>query len=444
MPQDHPEDNKDFIIEKIKERPINRKRLIRRTIITASMAVLFGCIACATFAIMEPIMNKLIYPPEVPNTIVFPEDTNEMSPEEMLADNMQQQQSALLPDEISGEDTTNEKVLDMISGVTTNIDSYSQLFQTLTDYSKLLKHSVVSISGNVSSVDWLENEETNTVYTDGVIIYKLPSELLILADYKPLENASNLTVTMYNNVSVSAKVKEIDPETNLAVFSISNSSFSGEFLADENLVAQMGSTNLRGLEGTPVVILGRPMGVENSFGYGIITATAGEMNLADMNYKILQTNVYGSSKAEGVLFNLKGEMLGILTDSQDAYDMDGVLCAYGISSLKKRVEKLSNGESIPYLGIIGSSISLAVHTEQGMPYGAYIKEVVMDSPAMKAGLLQGDVITLIDDKNLVSFNDLSTQLLQKKPGQSIKLTVYRRSQDTYKEMKIDVVLEELQ
>ena len=75
----------DFLIEKIKQRPINRRKLIRRTIITAAMAVIFGLIACFTFLVLEPIFSKWLNPEEEPQVIVLPEDQEEMLPEEMLA-----------------------------------------------------------------------------------------------------------------------------------------------------------------------------------------------------------------------------------------------------------------------------------------------------------------------------------------------------------------------
>ena len=50
----------DFMKETIKQRPLNRKKLIRRTLITAAMAVIFGLVACLTFLLLEPVIsNKL-------------------------------------------------------------------------------------------------------------------------------------------------------------------------------------------------------------------------------------------------------------------------------------------------------------------------------------------------------------------------------------------------
>ena len=65
----NPEDNKnenlantDFISEKIKQRPINRKKLLRRTVITVSLAVIFGMVACLTFLILQPVFSDKLDP----------------------------------------------------------------------------------------------------------------------------------------------------------------------------------------------------------------------------------------------------------------------------------------------------------------------------------------------------------------------------------------------
>ena len=50
----------EFIREQIKERPVNRKKILRRTLFTAGMAVLFATIACLTFLLLEPVFSKLL------------------------------------------------------------------------------------------------------------------------------------------------------------------------------------------------------------------------------------------------------------------------------------------------------------------------------------------------------------------------------------------------
>lgn len=88
MPDRQQNDQNDFLVERIKVRPINRKKLIRRTILTAAMAVIFGLIACVTFLVLEPVINRWLYPEEKPPMVSFPEDRVEMLPEDMLAENL--------------------------------------------------------------------------------------------------------------------------------------------------------------------------------------------------------------------------------------------------------------------------------------------------------------------------------------------------------------------
>ena len=160
MPE--PEDNQqsNFMIEKIKQRPINKRKLVQRTLITAAMAVIFGLIACFTFLVLEPVISNLLYPEEEPQPVVFPEDQEEMSPEEMLADNMQQE--SLLTGENEPPSLEEEQIQEILDEVYLDIDHYTQLYDTLYDYvyesedmsgSISVSQHIVTIRGVTSNVD---------------------------------------------------------------------------------------------------------------------------------------------------------------------------------------------------------------------------------------------------------------------------------------------------
>ena len=119
----------EYVKETIKVKPVNKRKLLRRTLITASMALLFGLIACFTFLVLEPVISNFLYPEEEPQVVVFPEDQEEMSPEEMLADSMQQelqnQQNnppiIITPPENSGLDV--EQLQKIIENVTLDLEN---------------------------------------------------------------------------------------------------------------------------------------------------------------------------------------------------------------------------------------------------------------------------------------------------------------------------------
>ena len=75
----------EFITEKVKERPINKKKLIRKTMLTVSMAAIFGLIACLTFALLEPVISNWLHPQEPVEKIEIPLASEEILPEDMLA-----------------------------------------------------------------------------------------------------------------------------------------------------------------------------------------------------------------------------------------------------------------------------------------------------------------------------------------------------------------------
>lgn len=453
MPDKDTNQQNDFMIEKIKQRPINRKKLLRRTVITASMAVIFGLIACFTFLILEPVISNWLYPQEEAEIVKFPEDQSEMSPEEMLAENLSAENPD--PETSSGEENITldeEQIAAILDRVTLDKKSYAQMYENLHDFvykpedisgETSISQYMVTIRGISSNIDWFNTVQESNSRTSGVIIADNGKEFLILVDYTSLKNADDLVLELHDGYyQIEAKLKGYDPSTGLAVVAVDINSMPVEWLEIGGLaVAPLGSSNLQDLVGTPVIAMGSPMGISDSMGYGIITAS-GTFSATDRNYKLMLTSIEGSRKASGALFNLKGELIGIITSNKISSDIGNMINAYGITELKKVVEKMSNESKLPYMGISGVNVPWIVHLNNNVPYGAYVTDLDMDSPAMLAGIQHGDVITAVDDTEVTYFNDYSTALLQIEPGQTVNLTVMRQVQTEYKEMKFSIVLGE--
>ena len=410
---------KNFMIEKIKERPVNKKKLLRRTLITVSMAVIFGLVACFTFLVLEPVISNWLYPEEEPQVVVFPEDQDEMSPEQMLAENMQQENQNSQSSSVPGEVMEQEQIRELLSGIILDLDNYKQIYSALAQYVAEMNRSMVTVTGVSSGVDWFNNVNESKNQSSGVIIAQNGKQLLILTDYSPVKQADDIIVTFNDGTQADASLKEKDETTGLAVIAVELDVLNEDFLKNDITIATLGSSNIRDIAGLPVVALGRPMGTNGSLGYGIITSSASESAASDTTYRILQTNIVGSQNAGGVLFNLQGQVIGIITNGKSATDMKN---------------------KFAYLGLKGVDVTEEANSELGVPYGAYIKEVEMDSPAMLAGIQQGDVITGFGERMIISFDEYTNSLLSMKPGDSVELTIMRQSQQEYKEMKFDITL----
>ena len=164
-------ENKEFLIEKIKEKPVNKKKLIRRTIITVSMAVIFGSVACVTFLVLEPVISNWLYPEEEPEiqTVEFPEDKEEMSPEDMLAENLPTESPEPTPSPSPEPDQAGEggeeeyvqlgqeQVQEILSQVTFDLNHYSQLYAALYEYGNELSRHIVTVTAVTSNIDWFNS-----------------------------------------------------------------------------------------------------------------------------------------------------------------------------------------------------------------------------------------------------------------------------------------------
>lgn len=433
MPDKEQSPQSDFMIERIKQRPINRRKLLRRTILTAAMAVIFGMIACVTFLVLEPVISNWLHPEEGPNAVSFPEDQEEMSPEDMLAENQSTENPAsdTQSEPLRLDDQEIEKIL---SRIVLDKGSYKEIYAAMSDYVAELNQYTVTVTAVTSNVDWFSNEQESRYQSSGFVLTDNGKELLILAYASPLRSAKSLTVTFYNNVQAVAEIKQMDSYTNLAVLAVDFANLPDEMQKENMVYPSLSSLGNRNIVGTPVIAVGSPMGTRGSVGYGMITSPGVQYSVPDRNYRIIQTDINGSRNAGGVLFNLEGQVVGIITGNKAGMDVDNVIYAYGISEMRRTLEKLSNGNPIAYLGISGLNVTAEANTGLGVPMGAFVTKVDMDSPAMRAGIQQGDVITGINERDISTFNEYTGVLMQTQPGETVMVEVMRQSQDGYKEM----------
>ena len=430
------QNNTDFLKETIKQRPLNKRKLVRRTLITAAMAVIFGMVACFTFLLLEPVISNRLYPEEEPEAIVFEEETeeNEILPEDMIADESQMQ-----PEETEPPALEDEQIAQVLSEMQLGTNDYLTLFNEMNKVAKEVQKSIVTVVGVTSDVTWLDNEYENEGVVSGVVVADNGKELLILANIRSIKDAEILKVAFSDGSEYEAEMKKKDNNTGFAIISIQKSIVKESTVAIAKPVA-LGSSAGSSLVGIPVIAIGRPVGTEGSLCYGNITSTGNSITLPDSNYKYLTTDIYGSTSASGIIINLKGQIVGIIDTSYNASDMKNMISAVGITELKKVVESLSNNKDIAYSGCYGVDVIKEANEEMGVPFGAYILEIDMDAPAMNAGIQSGDIIVRIGEKEITNYAALVETLLTFKPEETVTVGLMRQGPEGYIEMEVEAVL----
>ena len=135
---------------------------------------------------------------------------------------------------------------------------------------------------------------------------------------------------------------------------------------------------------------------------------------------------------------MNGEVIGLVMQDYGNEEDQTTLTAISISELKQLIEKLSNNQDIPYIGLELTTVSAATAKEYYIPKGAYIKDVKMDSPALAAGLQSGDVITEMGGEAVYTVDSYESKLLALEPGDEVEIVVQRQGAEKYEEITCTV------
>ena len=443
--------NTDFMKEEIRQRPVNKKRLLRRTVITAFLAVLFGAVACAVFLLLEPVINNAINPSEDPAPVTFPEETteDEMSPEDMIANDEQIQEAEAekkaaslvdvdaIRDEVLSEvrkdlATEGKKQEQEISA-----SEYEQVYASLSELAQEAQRSMVTVTAITSDYDWAGDTFDSAGSASGLILAEHGKDILILSDDNGYAQAEEIRVTFHDGQQADAEIVSQDTVTGFTILKVEEDSLSKTLEEnDEIAVANLGSSEKNLLTGKPVIAVGSPTGTAGSVNYGVVTNAGLALDVADSAYKQITTDIYGSTQASGVLTDLDGNVIGWIDMKHSRSDSPNLISAIGITGMKSIIEKMSNEIRMGYLGIHGTDIPEQVRTEEGLPEGAYILRTEMDSPAMEAGIQSGDVITAVGGKRVTSWSSFVDILLESRSGRQLSVTVMRQQGDDYGEVNL--------
>ena len=296
----------------------------------------------------------------------------------------------------------------------------------------------------------------------GVIIGKTDSELLIVTNYHVVSGSKELSVLFSYQEQledssdaeiVRGEIKDYSAAQDLAVVAVDLSSLSQETM-DNIKVATIGDSNELAL-GDQVVAIGNALGYGQSVTTGIVSAVGRTMTTEDSTDATGSANRYIQTDAAinpgnsgGAMFNMKGELVGINSAEVADTTVEGIGYAIPISDVREDMERMMQQETRTlveesergYLGISVSNVTDEINQTYDIPIGAHISSVTENSPAEKAGLQRGMVVTKIDGKLVRTREELIGYLGYYKAGETVTLTVQVRTDAGYEEREIPVTL----
>jgi len=252
----------------------------------------------------------------------------------------------------------------------------------------------------------------------------------VLTNAHVVEGADEVYVNLTDKREFKAKVVGTDKRTDVAVLKIEASKLPAP--------VRVGDVN-RLKVGEWVMAIGTPFGLENTVTAGIVSAKARDTG---EEIRFIQTDVaVNPGNSGGPLINMRGEVVGINSQilSRSGGFM-GISLSIPIDDAMKVADQLRTSGKVTR-GRIGVSIApvtkeVAESIGLGKAMGALVQGVEPGTPADKAGLEAGDIITQFNGTTIENVADLPRLVAATKPGTTSALKVFRRG--AYKDLKVTV------
>src|SRR6516225_1246918 len=245
----------------------------------------------------------------------------------------------------------------------------------------------------------------------------------ILTNNHVLKNAKEIQVTLSDGRTFTAKVVGTDPQTDLALIRVQADNLPALTLADSDRV------NV----GDFVLAVGNLFGVGRTVSSGIVSAK-NRVTSSDMDEDFIQTDAaINPGNSGGALVDTDGRLIGINTailsrsggNQGIGFAVPSNLCRWVMDSLVKN-GKVERG----LLGVMIQNVTpdLAKALKLDRATGALVGDVTPGSPADKAGLKSGDVITQLNGQPIEDASQLKLRVSETTPGSQVHLVVNRNGE----------------
>ncbi len=308
------------------------------------------------------------------------------------------------------------------------------------DLVKNVGPSVVSITTSSTSQSIFGLNQQQSGAGTGMIV---TSDGLILTNKHVVEGATGFTVTLSDGKQYPAKLVTTDPSNDVAFLRIEANDLKAVDLADSDQV----------VVGQRVVAIGNALGeFANTVTEGVISGKSRPIEASDGQGSTEQlSNLFQTDAAinpgnsGGPLVNIEGQVIGMNTAVAGSAQNIGF--AIPINEVKAAIASVKDKGTIEraYLGVQFVMLTDAFATRNNLPIkeGALLRgdsqtlAVLSNSPAAKAGLQEGDIITRVGDADINTKKTLQSALTGYKPGDTVKVTYYRGNDKKTADVKLE-------
>lgn len=295
--------------------------------------------------------------------------------------------------------------------------------------------NIANSSGGGGYVDYFLGQGRGSKIGTGSGVIVSPDGY-IMTNNHVIEGAKTLEVTTNDNKRYIATLVATDPVTDIAVLKVN---------ADKPLPYLFFGDSNESKIGEWVLAIGNPFNLNSTVTAGIISAKSRDLNERDSkNQSYIQTDAaVNMGNSGGALVNTSGELIGINTAiTSMSGGFEGYSFAIPSNIARKVFEDLVEFGSVKkgLIGIYGTPVTpdLVASERLVLLEGVYIVDIQKGMGAEKAGLLEKDIITQIDEIKIKTFSDLTGYIESKHPGDKVNVKYYRdgKAKSTYVTLEV--------
>lgn len=289
---------------------------------------------------------------------------------------------------------------------------------SVANVAKQVGPAVVGVSTKTNTTNYFGLPEQDEGMGSGIIFSE---DGYILTNYHVVSGARKITVIFNDGKSgkeISAKLINYDASMDLAVIKLTEN-------VQVPAVAQFGDSDAIQV-GDPAIAIGNPLGKQflGTVTSGVISAVNREVAVEGQNQKYIQTDAaINPGNSGGALVNIYGQVIGINSVKIGGSQIEGLGFAIPINAVKPKIESLI--KPVLKIGISAINIDNQLSKQYDLPIGVYIQQIENFSPAEKAGLLPGDVITKFDGKSVSTVQEINEIKQKHNAGDTVEIEVNR-------------------
>ncbi len=306
-------------------------------------------------------------------------------------------------------------------------DSWSD--QALLDaYSQAVVNAVAKVGPAVVNIDVqtrIANPRTLREAQGSGSGFIFTPDGFVLTNSHVIHDAIKIDVTISDGRRIAAEIVGDDPDTDLAVLRVDSPNLSAVNLGDSESL-QVGQL---------VIAIGNPFGFQASVTTGVVSALGRSLRSSTGRLidNIIQTDAaLNPGNSGGPLVTAFGEVIGVNTAV--IQPAQGLCFAIAISTAKYVAGRLIKDGKISrsYIGVAGQNVALhrRIVRFYNLPVetGVLVVSVEKNSPALNAGLQEGDILTAFDDQPIVSIDGLHKLLAQHPVNLRSHLSLIRKTE----------------